>query len=134
MYISSDFALLPAFKACLSLDCCFSAFMLRGATLGVGVSIAGLETFTTASDFFNGAVVFREGMVDFFAEPDNFLAGNDFREDVAFLPAVDALLIGAEALLVRLTFGAFSYDSSEPLQSESALSRLKSSSELLLLT
>lgn len=131
MYVSSDFALLLAFNACLSLDCCFSAFMLSGATLGV--SNAMLETFTIASDFFNGAVVFRDGMANFFAEAD-FLAGNDFREDVAFLPAVDALLIGAEALLVRLTFAAFSYDSSEPLQSESALSRLKSSSELLLLT
>lgn len=100
--------------------------------MGVGVSVAGLETFATAAVFFNEAVGFRTGADDFFAGVDTFLAGNDFLDAVAFLPTVDTLLTGAETLLVRLSFGAFSYDSSDPLQSESPLSRLKSSSELLL--
>lgn len=106
--------------------------MLSGAIFGVGVSVAGTETFATAEVFFNTAEGFRTG-VDFFAGIDTFLAGNDFLDDVAFLPTVDALLTGAVTLLVRLIFGAFSNDSLDPLQSESPLSRLKSSSELLLL-
>lgn len=106
--------------------------MLSGAILGVGVSVAGTDAFTTTEGFFNTAVAFRAG-VDFFVGTDTFLAGNDFLDDVAFLPTVDALFTGAEALRVRFIFGAFSNDSSDPLQSESPLSRLKSSSELLLL-
>lgn len=106
--------------------------MLSGAILGVGASVAEIEAFATAVVFFGTAVGFRTG-VDFFAGAETFLAGNDFRDDVAFLPTADALLTGAETLLVRLVFGAFSNDSSAPLQSESPLSRLKSSSELLLL-
>lgn len=132
--VSPDFALPIAFKACLSFDCCFRAFMFRGATLGVGVSVAAEFTFPTEAVFFSVAVAFRTGAGVFFAEVLSFLTGNDFLAEAAFLPTAEALHMGTEALRVRLTFGGFSYDSSDPLQLESALSRLKSSSELLLLT